>query len=145
MVRIGFFNEYNVNKWDVKKCNKLRFFKHLLEFSGDFLLEKEKVEHIHTKNSILVIEVTKLCGAVTLMKTWVMTMVILARKAWIMKNFFKLFEKSQFYAIFKIWINDIIITERTYSSQNYEMLGYTLPLTPQIQGFWSFLSLIRTL
>ena len=132
MVRIGFFNENNVNKWSCKNYNKLRFFKYLLEFSRDFLLEKEKVEHIHTKNSILVIEVTKLCRAVTLMKTWVMTIIILAIKAWIMKNFFKLFEKSQFYAIFKIWINDIIITERTYSSQNYEMLGYTLPLTPQI-------------
>ena len=45
-----------------KNYKKIWFFKYLLEFSGKFLHEKEKVEQIHTKKSILVIEVTNYAG-----------------------------------------------------------------------------------
>ena len=62
MVRIGFFNENNVNKWGCKNYNKLRFLNYILEFSGKFLHGKEKVEQIQTNKSILVIEVTNYAG-----------------------------------------------------------------------------------
>ena len=49
------------------------------------------------------------------------------------------------FGLVKIWNIDIIITDKIYSNQNYKMLGNTLPLTAQIQGFWSFWGLIRAL
>ena len=63
----------------------------------------------------------------------------------ISKDHEEFLEKYQYSTIFKIWIIDIIITDKIYSNQNYKMLGNTLPLTAQIQGFWSIWGLIRAL